>query len=91
MKSGAERRVEVQVIPGMESLNIEIDEQELAQRAREMAEKYREAAERARGGADVLRSMRIKSRVESGEEIEKLKALVEALRAEVAELKRAIR
>lgn len=86
LKSGAVQRFEVQVMPQLEALNIEIDEQELAERAREMAEKYREAAERARGSAEVLRS-RIKARAESGEEIGQLKALVEELRAEVAELK----
>jgi hypothetical protein len=72
------------LIPQLEALNL--NEKELAERAREMATKYRRAAERAAAEAEVIRS-RVKSRTEGGEEVAKLKAMVDELKAEVAELR----
>ena len=88
-------RMEFQVIPNMEEIEIEIDGKEIAGKAREMAEKYRERVlEQAKEARKV--TGRIRAQVEKNvggknAEVQELRTLVETLRQEVQELQKQLK
>lgn len=88
------RRLELRMIPGLADVEIDIDQEEIAQKTREMAEKYRDLALKKQTDQAQASAQRLRAQIEqkiganASTEVKELRTLVEELREEVKELRK---